>query len=99
MNKPSALLKLLEELKDSVPDSSVQTTEVSGALIYLPGENTPLRLDRAEAELLFHSEQTVEQLYEALGSPEDVAIELHDLEVTDETLECLERLFTGVDAY
>ena len=99
MDKPKALVELLEELKESVTDSTVETVNGSGALIYLPSEAKPLHLTQEEAELLFHSPQTVEQLYQALGSPDDIAVELHDLGIDDAVQDCLDRLFTAVDAY
>ncbi len=100
MKKPNALCQLLEELRELELDTSVITTNDSACLIHLTadGEN-PIRLTGAEAELLLHSKNTVEQLFAALDEAADAAIELHSISVEPEVQDTLEHLFCAVDEF
>jgi hypothetical protein len=96
MNKPNALAQLLDELKCAVDDTSVIAVEQSWVEVHL-GSGDPLRLNRKEAELLLHSTNTVEMLFQALEEPVNAVITTHDIVLEDDVLECLERLFRVVD--
>jgi len=94
---PVALEQLLDNLKATVLNSSVDTISQSHALIHLSGEPEPLRLDAQQCELLFDSMESTEQLYDSLNKPADAVIELHRVNLDEEVLESLNRLFTSVE--
>ena len=102
MKKPPALLELLDELKDEIPTSSVQTVSGSKAYIYLD-ENAvaaedSIILHPKHCKLLFDSTETVELLMAALGHPRHATctIELHEIELPLEVLNMLERNFVAL---
>src|SRR5262245_44846281 len=101
MKKPPALLTLLEDLKNEIPTSSVQTVSGSKAYIYLDehavATEDSIILKPTECELLFDSKETVELLVEALGRPSDASIELHEIELSLEVLDVLASRFVAVD--
>lgn len=50
-----------------------------------------------ECAVVFHSRLTVEQFHEALGYPEEASVEMHELVLTADALEAVERAFSAVD--
>ena len=97
MDKPNALIKLLDDLKAENSGTSVVTVRSSWASIGIPGETDNLRLHPEECELLFDAPETVTQLYEALDEPVDATIELHNVSVEDEVLDALNEVFEAVE--
>jgi len=97
MQKPIALVHLLEELKETVTDSSVQAIPDSQAIIYLDVEDETLIIDSAECLLLLDSPATVEQFFVALNEPKNAAIELYGLSLDERVIDTLEQVFATVD--
>ena len=93
-------MELLDDLQDEIPTSSVQTVSGSKAYIYL-NENAvaaedSIILNPEQCKLLFDSTETVELLVAALGHPRHASIELHEVEMSLEVLNMLERNFVAV---
>jgi PHD/YefM family antitoxin component YafN of YafNO toxin-antitoxin module len=95
MRKPDELIELLETLRESGHDKTVTTGHNAHAIVYIG--KTQLELPARDCMLLLSTEETVENLFEAIGSPTDASIELHDLEVEDAVKTALEGLFSTVD--
>jgi hypothetical protein len=96
MEKPHALVQLIEEL-DSEEESSVVTIEDSHATVYLADDDKGMRLNRREVELLLHDTNTVRQFFEALDEPEDCSVELCSVRLEQDVQDALERCFVSVD--
>ena len=100
MNSIDGLKQYLEELDGEGIQSNVDTTMDTKVVIHLSDEDeTGITLDRSEAELVLANPSTIERLHEALGSPEDASITLHDVSVPDECKDALERMFAAVDEF
>lgn len=97
MSKPNALVQALDDLKAEGSDTSVVTIKGSCAKVYTDAKAEPITLSREEVELLLNTPETVDTLFDALGSPPDASIELHQVSVDDEVQEALERAFRAVD--
>ncbi len=97
MEKPSALIQVIDDLRQEGGDTSVVTIKGSYANLYLTAGAEPIRLNREEVELLLNTKETVEMLYDALGSPVDGSIEIHQATLDDDVQEALERSFRAVD--
>jgi hypothetical protein len=97
MNRPPRLIQLLEELRAASTGTTVVTISSSSATISLSGEVDGFQLLPEECELLFDSPDTVEQLYEAIDTPNDATLELHNLSVEDEVMEALHETFSSVE--
>jgi hypothetical protein len=99
MKKPSDLEQLIEELENEIVESSVSAETKAKAVIHLENgdDGHGISLDKRECELLLHSQDTVNQLYEALGCPDEVTISLFNLTLDDDVISALERTFTAVD--
>lgn len=98
MKKPADLVQLIEDLKEEVHDSSVGTDKSSKAILHLdPDDERGVALSEADCKLLLHSEDTVRQMHEAIGEPEEASISLHSLDLNQEVQDALERTFMSVD--
>lgn len=97
MNKPQRLIQLLKELRVDTVETTVVTISTSSAIISLPGEVDGMTLSPEECELLFDSPDSVQQLYEAINTPNDAALELHNLSVEAEVMEALHESFSFVE--
>lgn len=99
MKKPDDLIQLLEELEPEIRDSSVEGEKGSKAVIHLEEDEdeSGITLTFKECQLLFHSEATVRQMHEALGSPDEATLSLFDLTLDADVLSTLERTFAAVD--
>lgn len=101
MKKPRDLVELLKELKEEPQEGHIRlTARDSSAVLRTEDEDDDdgaLRLNAEECELLLCSANRVDQLYDALGSPADMSIELHGLELEQDVLTLLEKLFLAVD--
>jgi hypothetical protein len=95
--KPPAVQALIEDLRAEIAESSVGSTSESFAQVEDATSNTSFTLTREECECVFHSSQTVRNFHEALGYPDDASVELHDLTISSDALEAVERCFTAVD--
>lgn len=98
MKKPSDLIQLIEDLEAQTHNSSVEADSSSHAIIH--SEHTDkdgILLNEKECKLLFNSEYTVEQLFEALEKPAEATVMLYNLVLEDGVTESLERNFTAVD--
>jgi hypothetical protein len=98
MKKPANLVNLIEELGEEIHDSTVGVTKESRATIRLDPDNEDgIKLSATDCKLLLHSSATVEQMMDALGVVDEASIELHELDLTHQVLESLERQFAAVD--
>lgn len=98
MKKPADLVQLIIDLKDEVHDSSVGTDKTSKAIVHLdPEDEKGISLSAEECKLLLHNEDTVRQMHECLGDPDEASISLHNLDLTQEVQDALERTFMSVD--
>lgn len=97
MDKPNALLQVLDDLRQEGNDSSAVTVRGSYAKIYLTAGADPITLSREESELALNTPASVELVVDALGSPLDASIELHQLTIDDAVQDALERSFAAVD--
>lgn len=99
MKKPEDLIQLIEDLEAETCDSSVETESGSHAVIHTEYTNDAegIMLSERECKLLFNSESSAEQLFEALGRPGEATITLHSLVLEDDVIEALERNFAAVD--
>lgn len=96
MKTPEQVLQLLEELSNEPPEeTSVVTVESSFALITLDAKPDPIRLNAAECELLLHSENTVERLFDALNAT-SATIELFRVRLSTEAETALSHFFDDV---
>jgi hypothetical protein len=95
MKTPDRVLQLLEELTDEAEDTSVVTVDTSYALITVGERPDPIRLSAPECELLLHSENTVERLFDALGAP-SASIELYHVRLSTDAETALTQLFDDV---
>lgn len=100
MKKPRDLVELLKELKEEPQEGHIRlTSKESRAVLRAEDDDDDeaLCLSAEECELVLCSTSRVDQLYDALGSPPDVSIELHGLELEQDVLTLLEKLFLAVD--
>jgi hypothetical protein len=97
MEKPTALIQAIDDLREEGGDTSVVTIKGSYANVYLTAGSEPIRLTREETELLLNTPDTVDILHDTLGAPVDASIELHQITVDDDVQEALERTFRAVD--
>lgn len=98
MKKPANLVNLIEELSEEIHDSTVGVTKESRATIRLDPENEDgIKLSANDCKLLLHSTHTVDQMMDSLGVVDEATIELHELDLTHQVLEALERQFAAVD--
>ena len=97
MNRPQRLIQLLDELRAGNVGTTVVTIGSSSATITLTGEVDGMVLTPEECELLFDSSDSVQQLYEALDTPNDAMLELHNLSVDDEVMDALNESFSSVE--
>lgn len=98
MKKPDDLIQLIEDLESETTDSSVETESNSHAVIHTEHTDGPgIALNEKECKLVFNTEDTAEQLFEALGRPAEATIILSNLVLEDDVTAALERLFTAVD--
>lgn len=101
MKRPSDLTQLIEELEVEIKDSTVEVEAGSKAVVHVEDadddDETGIALSARECSLLLHSPTTVSQFYEALGSPKEATISLHEVEMEDAVIVALERTFTAVD--
>lgn len=95
--KPELVVSLIEDLRADGFESSVGTGSDSCAHVEILTTKSAFTLTREECELVLHSPQTVRSFYEAMDSPKEASIELHELTVDPNTLEALERCFAAVD--
>lgn len=95
MRKPDELIELLETLREEGCEPSVVAGPDAHAIVYIG--KTQLELPKRDCLLLLDSEETVEGMFDALGSPVDASIELHDLEIEEDVRDALEERFTTVD--
>jgi len=95
MRKPDELIELLETLRETDDPTTVMPGRDAKATVYIgKGE---LELPSRDCVLLFSTEETVESFFDAIGSPTDASIELHDIEVEDDVRSALEERFSTVD--
>lgn len=99
MKKPDDLIQLLEELEVEITESSVEGEKSSKAVVHLEDDEdeSGITLKFSECQLLLHSEATVRQMHEALGSPDEATVSLFDLTLDNDVLSALERTFSAVD--
>jgi hypothetical protein len=98
MKKPADLVQLIEDLKGEVHDSSVGGDKRSKAVVHIdPDDEVGISLNFEECKLLLHSEDTVKQMHDAFGEPEEASVSLHALDLNQEVLDALERNFVSVD--
>jgi hypothetical protein len=95
MKTPDPVLQLLEELSDQAEDTSVVTVDTSFALVTVGADPDPFRLTATECELLLHSEDTVECLFSALGTP-SASIELYKVRLSTGAETALTQFFDEV---
>lgn len=95
--KPAPLDPLIEELRGEIEESSVGSAPDSYAKIEDVKNGLDFELNRQECEAVFHSPSTVRCFFETIGSPDEAVLELHELMLSAEVLEALERRFTAVD--
>jgi hypothetical protein len=96
MNKPPALIELIEELKKEGITSDIEAEPGAYALVKFSDDE--VRLNGYEARLLLSNEDTVNELLDALNlDSEEAHIEFHGLEVPDSILEDLMVYFQTVD--
>lgn len=95
--KPDALIQVLDELRSEGADTTVVTIKGSHAKVYTTPAADPITLTREETELLLNTTGTVEMFHEALGSPTDAAIELHQISLDEDVEEKLGVLFSSVE--
>lgn len=104
MKKPKNLIELIEELKEEPKEGHIRlTSKESHAVIRLEGDEEQddvegsFLLTDNECELLLCSAGRVDQFYDAIGCPPDASIEFHGLELEQDVLTVLEKLFIAVD--
>lgn len=99
MKKPDDLIQLIEDLEAETHDSSVETESGSHAVIHTEYSNDAagITLNERECKLVFNTEASAEQLFDALGKPAEATITLHNLILEDDVIEALERNFAAVD--
>jgi hypothetical protein len=98
MKKPDDLIQLIEDLEAETTDSSVETESNSHAVIHTEHTDGPgINLNEKECKLVFNTEDSAEQLFEALGRPSEATLILCNLVLEDDVTAALERLFTAVD--
>jgi len=101
MNKPEALVQLLEELRSENVDSQVEVIHDSKAVIYLDEESNinddGITIDGEECRLLFANETNIERLVDAISEPEFATIALFDVTLPGHLIDKLERKFAAVD--
>ena len=98
MSRPNALIKLLSDLKAESCHTTVVTIGKSSATICLEDDAQELVLTPEECELLLDSTDTVQQLFEALGTPSWASLELDNVSVDDEVMDALTETFSSVDS-
>lgn len=98
MDELNDLKTLIEDLKDTIGDSSVFVDKSSRAVICTPAsKKETFVLNANECKILLHSAKTVKKLVNIIEKPEEYTVTLHDVEVEDEVIEALERSFKAVD--
>jgi hypothetical protein len=99
MKKPIDLIQLIEDLDAETHDSSVEAESNSYAVIHTEysTDESGIKLDEKECKLVFNTEDTAEQLFEALGRPAEATIILSNLVLEDTVTAALERNFAAVD--
>jgi len=91
-----ALKALLDDLEEN--DDEVQAPDSGQATITPDVEdpNTTKVLDSSACRKVLQSESTVQQLFRAIGCPENASIELEGVEVSCKVSDSLEELFIDV---
>lgn len=98
MKKPSELKDLIEELSNEEIVVTLDAGHDASATIYLDEDlETSVSLSREECVILFQTPGTVDQLLEALGSPERASLVLRNIELSLEVLDEAEKRFLAVD--
>lgn len=101
MNKPEALIQLIEELRSENVDSQVETIRDSKAAVYIDEaancNDDGIILNGEECRLLFANENNIERLIEAISEPECATLALFDVTLPSHIIDKLERRFTAVD--
>jgi hypothetical protein len=95
MRKPDELIELLETLRDSGDGTTVITGPDAHAIVYIG--KAQLELPARDCVLLLSTEETAESFFEAIRSPTDASLELHDLEIEECVKAALDGLFSTVD--
>lgn len=91
-----ALKALLDELEEN--DEEVQAPDGGQATITpdIEDPNTTKVLDSSACRKVLQSEATVQELFRALGCPDNASIELEGVEVSCKVSDALEELFVDV---
>ena len=90
-------MRLLDELRAADTETTVVTISSSRATINLSGEVDGIVLMPEDCELLFDSIETVQQLHDALDTPDDAMLELSNLSIEPEVMEALHAAFSFVE--
>ena len=100
MQKPDALIELIQELLEEGGASDVDADKGSSAVVYTSAKALNaadgIALSAKECVLLLANRKTVERMVEALDN-QTASIVLTNLGLPDSSLEALERSFTAVD--
>lgn len=91
-----ALVDELESEADGRFVADISHGSKSTATILVDGKK--IVLSGRDCNLLLETPETVDLLYEALGSPDTVYISVGNLDLEEEVLDALERSFSAVDA-
>lgn len=98
MKKPDELIDLLEDLKDSISTPSASIVDRDAKMSVFIGRGQ-MNVSAQDSLFILHDEESVLKFYESLGSPDDCAVEIYDIDVTDEVIEALEKSFSTVDVF
>lgn len=95
MKKPEELIELLSALADEVRSSSAMADEGASMTFFLRSDSFNLTGD--EAVLVLHNAETVSRLFEALGSPSGMDVEIKGIAIDEDVRQALDDRFSNVD--
>jgi hypothetical protein len=98
MARTNELQQLLEDLKVEKPESHTVVQPDSKMLVVNDDlEDGTYTFTGEEAKLLLANRDTVDRLFESIGYPEEVFVEIHNITIDEEIMSALEQHASTVD--
>lgn len=95
--KPTALVEHIENLRKEVTCSGAEVLPESECFIFIDDDKQGIRLNSDETRLCLATPQSVYATVAALDDPDDIALHLVDVTLSDEVLAACESAFSIVD--
>ena len=97
MTRPNEVQQLVEDLKTENPHSLAVIQPDSKLVVVNEDTDSTLAFNGEEAKLLLSSRDTVDRLFESMGYPDEVFVEIHNIVIEEEIMSALENYASTVD--